>query len=154
MFRCGRFVASRRLCGVSPGSKRAIWSMNGGSSARSSRQAAAAAAASGRNVGGGIWRAGFGTVVLGGALGGTAYAYRQHSLHADHDEDAYQPAQRGQAPLTTLLRSYVVYSLCAVPALVDWSPTILATMFAIPGVKQVTEAIVRVTFFSQVRSLS
>lgn len=122
--------------------------MNGGSSARSSRQAAAAA--SGRNVGGGIWRAGFGTVVLGG----TAYVYRQHSLHADHDEDAYQPAQRGQAPLTTLLRSYVVYSLCAVPALVDWSPTILATMFAIPGVKQVTEAIVRVTFFSQVRSLS
>ncbi|KAI1790476.1 FAD-linked oxidoreductase [Ganoderma leucocontextum] len=53
------------------------------------------------------------------------------------------------APLSELVRAYVVYSLCSVPFLVDWSPTVLSTLLSIPGLKQVAEAIVRVTFFDQ-----
>ncbi|PIL30759.1 hypothetical protein GSI_06927 [Ganoderma sinense ZZ0214-1] len=53
------------------------------------------------------------------------------------------------APLSELVRTYIVYSICSVPFLVDWSPAVLSTLLAIPGVKQVTEAIVRVTFFDQ-----
>ena len=56
------------------------------------------------------------------------------------------------APLSELVRTYIVYSLCSVPFVVDWSPTVLSTLLSIPGVKQVTEAIVRVTFFDQVRT--
>ncbi|TBU56221.1 FAD-linked oxidoreductase [Dichomitus squalens] len=53
------------------------------------------------------------------------------------------------APLSELVRTYLVYSLCSIPLLVDWSPTILSILLAIPGVKQITEGIVRVTFFDQ-----
>lgn len=100
-----------------------------------------------------ILRAGFGTLVIGGTLGGAAYMYQQHPLHADHDEDSYGSVQQPPTPISTLLRSYIVYSLCSIPTLVDWSPTILGTLFSIPGVRQITEAIVRVTFFEQVRLL-
>ncbi|RPD59460.1 FAD-linked oxidoreductase [Lentinus tigrinus ALCF2SS1-6] len=57
--------------------------------------------------------------------------------------------ERPQTPLSTLIRTYVVYSFCSVPALVDLAPTILATLSAVPGLKQITEAFVRVTFFDQ-----
>ena len=60
--------------------------------------------------------------------------------------------ERPLPPLRTLIRTYVVYSFCSVPALVDWAPTILATLSSIPGLKQITEAVVRATFFDQVRS--
>lgn len=56
------------------------------------------------------------------------------------------------APLSELVRAYVVYSLCSVPFLVDWSPTVLSVLTSIPGVKQITEAIIRITFFDQVRT--
>ena len=61
---------------------------------------------------------------------------------------------RQLAPLSTLLRTYVVYSFCSVPALVDWAPAILETLSSIPGLKQITEAVVRATFFDQVRMSS
>ncbi|KAI0761176.1 FAD-linked oxidoreductase [Trametes elegans] len=57
--------------------------------------------------------------------------------------------QRSDTPLSALVRTYVVYSLCSIPALVDWSPTILSTLMGIPVVKQITEAVVRYTFFNQ-----
>ncbi|KZT68814.1 FAD-linked oxidoreductase [Daedalea quercina L-15889] len=72
------------------------------------------------------------------------------TLHADAPaREAEKASERPQKSLSSLVRSYVVYSICSVPTLVDWAPTILATLTAIPGVKQVTEAIVRVTFFNQ-----
>ena len=58
--------------------------------------------------------------------------------------------ERPLTPLSTLIRTYVVYSFCSIPALVDWAPTILAALSAVPGLKQVTEAVVRATFFDQV----
>ncbi|OCF37810.1 hypothetical protein I316_00034 [Kwoniella heveanensis BCC8398] len=50
-----------------------------------------------------------------------------------------------------LLRSYLVYSIISLPYLVDYSPTILhaLTHSPIPFLKQITEAIVRQTFFYQ-----
>lgn len=39
--------------------------------------------------------------------------------------------------------------MCAIPSLVDASPRILEALTNVPGIKQVTEAFVRVTFFDQ-----
>ncbi|ETW87760.1 hypothetical protein HETIRDRAFT_122039 [Heterobasidion irregulare TC 32-1] len=47
------------------------------------------------------------------------------------------------------MRSYVVYTMCSFPTLVDWSPTMLSFFSSVPGLKQVTEGFVRRTFFAQ-----
>lgn len=52
--------------------------------------------------------------------------------------------------LSSLLRAYAVYSLCSVPSIVEYSPHILRILLSVPLVKQITEALVRVTFFNQV----
>ncbi|KAJ7885777.1 FAD-linked oxidoreductase-like protein [Mycena olivaceomarginata] len=49
----------------------------------------------------------------------------------------------------TLVRTYVVYTMCSIPALVDNAPWLLETFSSIPGLRWITEAIVRVTFFDQ-----
>ena len=77
-------------------------------------------------------------------------------IHADADvqtseKDAHE---RTPLPISSLIRSYVVYTMCAIPALVDYSPAILSTLLAVPGVRQLTEAFVRVTFFDQASSIS
>ena len=54
-------------------------------------------------------------------------------------------------PLTSLLRSYFVFSVCSVPALVDWSPHIISFATSVPGLKQLTSVLVRWSFFAQVR---
>ena len=81
-----------------------------------------------------------------GIVGGALYA-NQRILHADSDTN--DPGKfKSRSSLSTLLRSYVVYTLCSVPVLVDYSPTVLATLTTVPGVKHITEAIVRSTFFA------
>lgn len=47
------------------------------------------------------------------------------------------------------MRAYVVYAMCSVPPLVDWSPQILSTLFSIPVISDIAKAIVRITFFDQ-----
>lgn len=59
-------------------------------------------------------------------------------------------SERLEPSLASLLRTYAVYSMCSVPVLVDHAPDVLAVLMAIPGVRQLTEAFVRVTFFAQV----
>lgn len=82
-----------------------------------------------------------------GIVGGALYT-NTHAIHADSDVvDSKNP--RSRTSMSTLLRSYFVYTLCSIPVLVDYSPTVFATLTAIPGVNQVTEAIVRLTFFAQ-----
>ena len=56
-------------------------------------------------------------------------------------------------PLSALVRAYAVYTLCSIPSIVEYSPHILRILLSVPVVKQVTEALVRVTFFNQVRLL-
>lgn len=86
-------------------------------------------------------------VLLGGSLLVTAHVTNNTNTTV---RDANRPPDRKQVPLTSLLRSYIVYTMCSVPALVDWSPTILSTLMAVPVIRNVTEAVVRVTFFAQV----
>ncbi|KAI0917811.1 hypothetical protein AcV5_003960 [Taiwanofungus camphoratus] len=77
------------------------------------------------------------------------------TIHADapperDDESAsHAPPVRPPTPLSALIRAYIVYSLCSIPALVDASPSILSACEAIPGLRQLVHAIVRVTFFDQ-----
>ncbi|KIJ98279.1 hypothetical protein K443DRAFT_680913 [Laccaria amethystina LaAM-08-1] len=52
-------------------------------------------------------------------------------------------------PISALLRSYMVYSMCSIPALVDASPRIIDALNAVPGLRQAAHAFVRVTFFNQ-----
>ena len=55
-----------------------------------------------------------------------------------------------KSSLGSLVRAYTVYTMCSVPALVDASPRLLSFLTSIPGLKQITEAFVRITFFDQV----
>ena len=52
--------------------------------------------------------------------------------------------------LGSLVRAYTVYTMCSIPALVDASPRLLSFLSSIPGLKQITDAFVRITFFDQV----
>ncbi|CCM03712.1 uncharacterized protein FIBRA_05858 [Fibroporia radiculosa] len=72
-------------------------------------------------------------------------------IHADAEQsdNLRSESARPQTPLSALVRSYIVYSICSVPAIVDWSPTILSVLFSLPGIRQIAQAVVRVTFFDQ-----
>ncbi|KDQ53023.1 hypothetical protein JAAARDRAFT_39738 [Jaapia argillacea MUCL 33604] len=88
------------------------------------------------------------TLFGGALLGTTLYLSAKSPLYADNDE--HDPKQKTpNVSLGSLIRSYAVYSMCSIPALVDASPAILKAFTSVPGLKQVTEAVVRVTFFDQ-----
>ena len=93
------------------------------------------------------------SVVGSGALTATLMLGWGYSLYADTPPLSREPAP-APAPLPQLLTSYVVYSMCSIPGLVDASPTLLAFCTSIPGLRQLTEAFVRTTFFAQVRRVS
>lgn len=75
------------------------------------------------------------------------------SAHADSppNPSSTQPSSIQSASTLTLLRSYFVYTLCSLPPLIDNAPSILHvfTHSPIPGLKSITEAVVRRTFFAQ-----
>lgn len=77
------------------------------------------------------------TLVAASALTTTIYADSNVDLEA-------------RPTLGSQVRAYLVYSMCSIPALVDASPKLLSMTSAVPGLKQITEAFVRVTFFNQV----
>ncbi|KAI8983268.1 FAD-linked oxidoreductase [Trametes punicea] len=98
------------------------------------------------------------SLISGAVLGTTVFVYDAHAGSAT----AWHPPEKSSAktsddtaskgprtPLSELFRTYVVFSFCSVPVLVDWAPTILAALIAVPGLRQVAEAVVRVTFFNQ-----
>lgn len=66
-------------------------------------------------------------------------------LSPSRRDDDTQP----KAPMSTLLRSYIVYTMCSFPTLIDHSPALLSTLMRIPLLNTITEAIVRATFFEQ-----
>lgn len=95
-------------------------------------------------------------LVLAAGVGATtAFAFSRlgpTNVYADTSDDAnLEDHSIRNAPLTSLLRSYFVFSACSVPAFVDWSPHIISFMTSIPGLKQLTAAVVRRSFFAQVR---
>lgn len=79
-------------------------------------------------------------------------AHLQSPVYADATlaDEMELGVQRKDTPLSTLIRSYFVYTACSFPALVDMSPKILSVLMSIPGLKQITEVVVRYTFFDQV----
>lgn len=85
----------------------------------------------------------------GGALTATLMLCWGHSLYADVPSplNLNEPTP---TPLSKLFTSYVVYSAFSIPGLVEASPAILALCTSIPGLRQLTETFVRVTFFKQV----
>lgn len=93
------------------------------------------------------------TAAFAVALGGTAYLASPLSLDSDFvaGPSAPPPPSIQSAGLGELLRSYLVYTLCSVPLLIDNSPSLLhfLTHSPIPGLKFVTEGVVRQTFFAQ-----
>ncbi len=54
-------------------------------------------------------------------------------------------------PTTDLVRAYLVYTVCGMPAVVDAAPALLDAFSKsrVPGVAAVTNAVIRRTFFSQ-----
>lgn len=61
------------------------------------------------------------------------------------------PGPIASVPFSSLARSYLVYTLCSIPAIVDHSPRLLdvLTHSPIPGVPTLTYSLVRQTFFKQ-----
>jgi hypothetical protein len=66
------------------------------------------------------------------------------------DPSEYSPSLARQ-PTSTLLRSYLVWTLTSFPSIVDAAPTVLDFVFTttIPGIRPLGEFIVRRTFFPQ-----
>jgi hypothetical protein len=85
------------------------------------------------------------SIAGGGAL--AASLVLGYSVYADA---SLPSTERAPTPLSKLVTSYVVYSLCSIPGLVDASPALLAFCTSVPGLRQLTEAFVRATFFTQV----
>ena len=86
------------------------------------------------------------TAALAFSTLGASNVYADTSDFADVEDSTIR-----NVPLTSLLRSYFVFSVCSVPAFVDWSPHIISFTTSIPGLKQLVEVLVRRSFFAQVR---
>ncbi|KAH9964627.1 FAD-linked oxidoreductase-like protein [Russula dissimulans] len=85
------------------------------------------------------------STVGGGALTASLVLGLGYTLNADAP-----PLSRDDGaptPLPQLLSSYVVYTMCSIPGLVEASPALLAFGTSLPGLRQLTEAFVRATFF-------
>lgn len=96
-------------------------------------------------------------MAVGATLSGTAYLASPLLLDSTPSATlspgiVSPPAPSIQdASVLELARSYLVYTLCSIPMLIDHSPTLLHTLThsPIPGLKTLTESVVRGTFFAQ-----
>lgn len=57
-----------------------------------------------------------------------------------------------QESIGSLIRTYSVYKMCSFPSLVDASPGLLSFLMKVPIVSWIAKAVVRITFFDQVRN--
>lgn len=93
-------------------------------------------------------------VVLGAGVAAAAFTLSRGpaGVNADTSDDiSVEDSSIRSAPLMSLLRSYFVFSVCSVPAFVDWSPHVVSFMTSVPGLRQLAEALIRRSFFAQVR---
>lgn len=65
-------------------------------------------------------------------------------------QDVANTSIRHTPDLIPLLRSYFVYSLLSIPAVVDHAPALLEQLLQMPVVGNIVEIVVRHTFFAQV----
>jgi hypothetical protein len=70
---------------------------------------------------------------------------------ASAQDNKHTETTLSRTPLSALLRTYLVYTFTSLPLIVDYSPQILdfLTNSSIPGVKGLSEWVVRKTFFDQ-----
>jgi hypothetical protein len=70
---------------------------------------------------------------------------------ASAQDNKHTETTLSRTPLSALLRTYLVYTFTSLPLIVDYSPQILdlLTNSSIPGVKGISEWVVRKTFFDQ-----
>ncbi|KIK65953.1 hypothetical protein GYMLUDRAFT_38417 [Collybiopsis luxurians FD-317 M1] len=94
--------------------------------------------------------------LVGVGLGavGVSTLLTDHAIQAQGDllQPPFQPTPSSpsdSAPLSSLFRTYVVYTMCSFPTLIDAAPKMLDVLMGIPVVRNVTEAFVRATFFGQ-----
>jgi proline dehydrogenase len=66
-----------------------------------------------------------------------------------HSDAVQVESDDSEVSFGALVRSYAVYTMCSIPALVDNSPRLLQ-LASVPGLRWFTEALVRITFFDQV----
>ena len=92
-------------------------------------------------------RASVGTVLIASSI------FLASTVYGDSDELGQAGRMQTKPTFGSLIRAYIVYSMCSVPVLVDASPRILSVLSSVPGIRQITESFVRVTFFDQVRHL-
>ncbi|KAF5376968.1 hypothetical protein D9615_007235 [Tricholomella constricta] len=85
-------------------------------------------------------------LISGGLVSGGLLLALASTIHADSAPVA--PDEMRDMPLSALVRSYAVYTMCSIPALVDNSPRLLQ-LASLPGIRSIAEAFVRVTFFDQ-----
>lgn len=94
-------------------------------------------------------------VVSGGAILAVGLSpFYTPMIHADAVFKSLQTTALDDAQemsLGALIRSYLVYTMCSIPVLVDNSPKLLQ-LASIPGIKSITDAFIRVTFFDHVRT--
>lgn len=62
-------------------------------------------------------------VAAAGLLGGSIYLEWPPKVYADELDRPSQMKERSPTPLSTLIRTYGVYSMCSIPALIDWAPS-------------------------------
>ncbi|KAJ7716222.1 FAD-linked oxidoreductase-like protein [Mycena maculata] len=82
-------------------------------------------------------------------LSSTMYADSATAVSLPATSKSNRADEGSRSSLGTLVRTYVVYTMCSIPALVDGAPWLLDTFTSIPGIRWITEAIVRITFFDQ-----
>ncbi|TFK67661.1 FAD-linked oxidoreductase [Pluteus cervinus] len=70
-------------------------------------------------------------------------------VQASAEEGDTGPTRGSRPTMDSLIRAYIVYTMCSSTTLVDSSPTILKTLMGIPGLNYVVEWVVRKTFFDQ-----
>ncbi|KAJ7088235.1 FAD-linked oxidoreductase-like protein [Mycena crocata] len=97
------------------------------------------------------WASGGVALGLGGALlTSTLYADSAAATMGYPRSNRAEEKEEGiRSSFGTLVRTYLVYTMCSIPTLVDSAPWLLDTFTSIPGLRWITEAIVRVTFFDQ-----
>lgn len=84
-----------------------------------------------------------GGVLLGFGLLSPFYVGR---IQPDSGSEPQSTPKYNDTSLGALTRSYAVYTMCSIPALVDYSPRLLE-LGNLPGLKWITDAFVRITFF-------
>ncbi|THV05219.1 FAD-linked oxidoreductase [Dendrothele bispora CBS 962.96] len=86
-------------------------------------------------------------VLVGTGLLGFNRVYADSQILDDDKGGVDGPTSRDS--LGKLLRTYIVYSMCSIPGLIDAAPRMLDMLTSVPLVREVTQAFVRITFFDQ-----